>query len=66
MKLSTYLETTGKSIPTLAGEIGVSSMALRYWAKRQRTPRPEMMAKIAAATNGAVQPNDFFDTEAAE
>lgn len=60
MNLSTYLRTTGRTIPSLAAEVGVSAMAIRYWIERKRIPRAEAMARIAVATGGLVQPNDFF------
>jgi hypothetical protein len=66
MELSAYMQKTGKSVSGMAGEIGVSAMALRYWLTRKRIPRPGTMSRIVAATGGAVGPADFYDTEAAQ
>lgn len=66
MKLEAYIAETGTKRAAIAQAIGVSEVAIHRYISGTRIPRPETMAKIVAATGGAVQPNDFFDTEAAE
>lgn len=39
---------------------GVSAHGVSKWRRGVRIPRPDEMAKIARATKGAVQPNDFY------
>lgn len=60
MNLANYIKTSGRSPSDLAADIGVSTMALRYWISGKRIPRPDAMTRIVAATDGMVQPNDFF------
>ena len=71
MKLSEYLSQNKIDLAVFAVEIGVTREALRLWLAGERTPRPKLMAKIKAATNGAVTSSDFElpesqATEAAE
>ena len=66
MKLKTYLTETNTKRGDLAKTIGVTEVAIHRYITGARIPRQETMSRIVAATNGAVQPNDFFDTEAAQ
>jgi transcriptional regulator with XRE-family HTH domain len=61
MKLRAHLTQTGTSVAEFSRKIGVSKMAVQHWVSGNRIPRPEIMKRITEATNGAVQPNDFFD-----
>jgi DNA-binding transcriptional regulator YdaS (Cro superfamily) len=67
MKLSSFLAKKGIHKATFAGTVGVTYMAVHYWMRGARIPRPAHMRKIIKATRGAVQPNDFLSSrEAAE
>lgn len=61
MKLSTYLDESKITKAVFAASIEVSVQALHRYIDGKRIPRPEVMARISAATSGRVQPNDFFD-----
>lgn len=43
-----------------ATRIDERATAINKYCLGQRIPRPDVMRKIFAATNGAVTPNDFF------
>lgn len=62
MKLKTYIDLKHQGNKTaFARLIGASAPAvLRYCEEPPRVPRPAIMAKIVALTNGEVTPNDFF------
>ena len=65
MKLKTYIETEELTEAAFARKIGVSQVAVNRYCAGHRLPGRSVMQKIAAETNGAVTPNDFFDVEAA-
>jgi transcriptional regulator with XRE-family HTH domain len=60
MNLRTYLDEHRIGIPQFAPRIGVSVQALHRYLLGERIPRPEVLEQISLATNGAVQPNDFY------
>jgi TorA maturation chaperone TorD len=60
MRLQEYLDHKNITASQFANEIGRAVSTVTRIAKGQATPEPETMAKIVAATGGAVQPNDFF------
>ena len=60
MTLNEYLRTKPLAIEDFALQVGASEAAVKKWLRRDRLPRPAMLAKIEAATGGQVQPNDFF------
>lgn len=60
MKLAAYLSSTDVSRDDFARRIGVSGVSVHRYISGVRIPRPDTMARIVAATGGAVQPNDFF------
>lgn len=64
MELATYLEKSRITYEAFAERIGVSVFAVGKYARRQRTPRPEIMARIKAATDGAVTADDFVPAPA--
>lgn len=41
-------------------QVGVVQSALSEWMTGKKYPSPAMMMRIRDATQGAVQPNDFF------
>lgn len=68
MKLINYLSEQKMSDGDFASLVGVSSHGVRKWKYGERIPRADQMRKIAEATGGKVQPNDFIfldDGEAA-
>ena len=38
-------------------------MSVLRYANGERIPRPDVMARIVAETDGEVQPNDFFSPQ---
>lgn len=60
MKLEDYLSKYGLSDAAFAKRIGVAVSSV--WRIRTNRVRPDwpMMEKISAATDGAVNPNDFL------
>ncbi len=60
MLLSNYLNDKGLTLAEFASQIGVSHVSVIRWRDGRAVPRRDLMDKITTATNGAVQPNDFF------
>lgn len=61
MTLRQWLDHTGFSQRDLARRVGVSQSAIQRYAAGIRCPRPAIMASIAEATSGRVQPADLID-----
>lgn len=61
MELKTYLLQQGMTLSAFAEEIGVRTPSVSRYATGARIPRPAIMARIVAATGGAVTAQDFFD-----
>ena len=62
MTLEHYMALYGLDDEAMALIIGdVGATGVRKWRTRVRIPRPEQMKRIHDATNGEVQPNDFYD-----
>lgn len=61
MKLAAWLEHTGTPDNVFARRIEVSKVTLYRFKTGLRVPDREAMARIVAATDGEVQPNDFYD-----
>lgn len=60
MKLADYIEKKKLSAAAMADKIGVPRHTMeRYLAGR--LPVPEFVVAIYRATDGRVQPNDFYD-----
>ena len=60
MTLSQYLETRGLSYAEFARMIDAKSAeTVRRYATSGRVPNKDNMARIVAATDSAVTPNDF-------
>ena len=64
MKLEDFLTAVGRSRAEFAREIGVSEVAVTRYIGGKRTPRADVLARIASVTKGAVTPNDFFPVTA--
>jgi len=60
MKFADYMKTHGLEDEEMAELIGCSVFAIRKWKYRERTPRPEQMLRIKAATGGMVSADDFM------
>lgn len=60
MRLSDYLTAEQLSLTDFAKTIGVSTEAIRRYRDGERTPRPEQMVRIKAATGGQVTADDFM------
>lgn len=62
MLLETWLKDEGKiSLGEFARRIGAkNARTVQRYVKRERVPSPAMMEAISRATDGKVQPNDFF------
>ena len=61
MTLDHYMKTNGLKEDAMAALIGdVTASGVSKWRRGERIPRPGEMAKIMSATNGMVQPNDFY------
>ncbi len=61
MNLKSYLDVKSITYSAFARQIGTSAEAVRRYAERARVPTQDVMRRIHAVTEGAVQPNDFFD-----
>lgn len=61
MKLADYMKSVGLSNLAMARKIGCcSEFAVKKWKYGERTPRPDQMARIRAATAGQVSADDFM------
>jgi transcriptional regulator with XRE-family HTH domain len=60
MNLSGYLRQHEIKLADFAGRIGVTATALQRYLDGERRPRAAILERIHRATDGAVQPNDFF------
>ena len=60
MQLQSYITAHGLSRPAFAARIGVTPQALHRYLSGARVPHKDVLRRIAEATDGAVQPNDFF------
>lgn len=65
MKLAAYLEKNGLTQAAFAEAIGVSVFAVGKYVRAERVPRPQILARIRAQTDGEVTANDFFSDLAA-
>lgn len=62
MKLATYLAEAEISLSEFARRIGArNARTVQRYTKHGRVPSGTMMAKIASATGGKVQPGDFLE-----
>ncbi|WP_103728910.1 helix-turn-helix transcriptional regulator [Novosphingobium sp. HII-3] len=61
MQLKDYLVEAGLTYDEFAKRIGAANAGvIAKYVARKRVPRPHLMAAIGRATEGKVQPNDFF------
>ncbi len=66
MDLGEYLKSESITAAEFARRIGASRSIVIRWVKRERTPRPDAMKRISAATGGRVGAADFFDAPTGE
>lgn len=59
MTLDDWLARTATKEDSFAASIGASQAAVNRYRHGRRMPRPAVMARIVAATGGAVTANDF-------
>ena len=59
MTLSEWILTAGKTRDAVAVELGVHRTTLYHWLAGRKLPRPAMVAKIFAVTDGSVTANDL-------
>lgn len=65
MKLAAYLEANGLTHGAFARLIGAcNARTIQRYTVHNRVPSGPMIARIVAATDGAVQPTDFIDDPA--
>ncbi|QRG06123.1 helix-turn-helix transcriptional regulator [Xanthobacter dioxanivorans] len=60
MKLGTHLTANGITHAEFAIRIRTSQAAVTRYVLGQRTPRPDVIARISEATAGEVTANDFM------
>lgn len=60
MHLTAYLTQHDVKPVDFAARIGVTVQALYRYLHGDRRPMPHVLERIHQATDGAVQPNDFF------
>ena len=60
MILKEYLKFFGITNKDFAKRIGISPVSLSRYMSGERLPEKEIILKIFTATNGAVNPNDFY------
>lgn len=51
------------SVAAFAKAIEAPQTSVYYWISGERIPRPAAMKRIVAATGGAVQASDFYETD---
>ena len=61
MDLQTYISLKGMSQEQFAQRIGVKQKSVSRYAAGERVPHPKIMSDSYSATNGAVEPNDFYE-----
>lgn len=61
MKLDAFLRERELTEDEFAELIGVSQQAVNRYRRGDRRPDWDVLQKIVKATDGAVQPNDFFN-----
>ena len=65
MDLGIYLKQSRLSLAEFAEKVGVSEASMSRYVAGKRVPRPRIMLRITAASDGQVEANDFVGTKAA-
>lgn len=63
MKLAEYISTRGLTATSFAEKVGVPQPTMNRYLNNARFPRPEMIARIEAATGGKVKFNDWLEQQ---
>ena len=61
MLLKDHLQATGETEAAFARRLGVAASTVHRIIEGERQASADLMQRIFVATDGAVQPNDFFD-----
>ena len=61
MQLSDYLAAQGETVTAFAARIDRSPSTVSRLMRGLTDPNGETLRRVREATDGAVQPNDFFD-----
>ena len=61
MRLATYLKESGSVQAHLAQGLSISQGAVSRYARGLRMPRPSILLRIEALTNGEVRASDFLE-----
>jgi transcriptional regulator with XRE-family HTH domain len=61
MKLAEYRKAQGLTLSKMASSLGVSEGAMSRYETGKRSPSWQILERLKAITDGAVQPNDFFE-----
>ncbi len=64
MKLAEYLKEAGISVAEFAETVGVTEQSMSRYLHGRRMPRPDVLRRIAAASNGRVLAHDFVEDAA--
>jgi len=59
MQLSEYRNSANVTLAEIAARVGVTEVSMSRYERGIRRPRPEIIAKIEAVTDGHVTANDF-------
>jgi transcriptional regulator with XRE-family HTH domain len=65
MQLTEWLAEKAIDKEEFAKRVGATPEAVRLWTSGARIPNRHFMRRIREATDEAVQPNDFFQEDAA-
>ncbi len=60
MKIPEYLDQSGLTLAGFAARVGVSEAAMSRYAAGKRHPRPDILRRIIAASDGAIQVVDLI------
>ncbi len=63
MNLKDYLDQTGTTQDAFAKSVGVHKLTVSRWVRGERFPSSASQRTIAAVTDGAVTPVDWFGLE---
>lgn len=63
MTLQEFLEKTVTTQYQLAKQLGVEQSTVHKWVKGKTIPRPAMLTRLSAATDGLVRYDDFVRSQ---
>lgn len=61
MKLSKWMELVDRQYKDMATDLKIAYPTLWRYKNGKALPRPDEMRRIYEYTEGAVEPNDFYD-----